>query len=113
MTESIVALSIVLAITRHVCNYAAFAGARASMYGGMGDQMRGQAAARSIVAVMGRGTSFVTGSGDGSRFRVEVLSPFAYALFNNGGGSKIWVASVAPMYVQLPSPQEKGDNASR
>ena len=56
LTETIMALTIVLAIffglvhlsllavTRHVCNYAAFAGARASMYGGTGDQPRGQAA---------------------------------------------------------------------
>lgn len=125
MTETVVALTIVLAIvfglihlsllaiTRHVCNYAAFAGARASMYGGAGDAMNAQAAARGIVSMMGRGTSFVSGVGDSSRYRVEVLSPFIYPLFNNGGGSKVRVASVAPQYTQRPNPPEKGDNAGR
>ena len=125
LTETIVALTIVLAVffglvhlsllavTRHVCNYAAFAGARASVYGGIDDQLRGQAAARSVTSMMGRGTTFMKGYGDGTRFRVEVLSPFSYALFNNGGGAQIRVASVAPMYVQRPVPPEKGDNAGR
>jgi hypothetical protein len=125
LTETIVALTIVLAIffglvhlsllavTRHVCNYAAFAGARASMYGGMDDQMRAQAAARSITTMMGRGTTFVSGYNLGTSFRVQVLSPFSYALFNNGGGAKVWVQSVAPTYTQRPIPPETGDNAGR
>jgi hypothetical protein len=53
LTETIIALTIVLAIffglvhlsllavTRHVCNYAAFAGARAALYAGQGDQQQG------------------------------------------------------------------------
>ena len=125
LTETIIALTIVLAVffgllhlsllavTRHVCNYAAFAGARASVYGAADDQMRGEAAARAISSMMGRGTTFVRGDGDGTRFRIVVLSPFSYALFNNGGGAKVFVASVAPMYIQRPSPKEKGDNAGQ
>ena len=125
LTETIIALTIVLAVffglvhlsllavTRHVCNYAAFAGARASIYGGIDDQMRGQAAARSVTSMMGRGTTFMMGYGNGTQFRVQVLSPFSYALFDNGGGAKVIVASVAPMYVQRPVPPEKGDNAGQ
>ena len=124
LTETIIALTIVLAIffglvhlsllavTRHVCNYAAFAGARATVYGEAGDQSRAEAAARSITGMMGRGTTFVRGVSTRSRYRVEVLSPFAYPLFNNGGGAKIWVASEAPSYVQ-PAVPETGDNAAR
>ena len=124
-TETIIALTIVLAIffglvhlsllavTRHVCNYAAFAGARTSVYGGADDASRGESAAQTITSVMGRGTIFVSGVNDGSKFRVEVLSPFSYAFFDNGGGSRVWVASEAPVYTQSPSPREKGDNAGR
>jgi hypothetical protein len=125
LTETVIALTIVLAIffglvhlsllavTRHVCNFAAFSGARASVYGGGEDQAQATFAARDATRMMGRGTAFVAAYGDGSRFQVKVLSPFSYALFDNGGGSRIWVASEAPMYVQSPSPPEIGDNASR
>jgi hypothetical protein len=124
LTETIIALTIVLAIffglvhlsllavTRHVCNYAAFAGARASLYNGAGDQTRAEAAARAIVGTLGRGTTFERGVYDQSTYRVVVLSPFAYPLFNNGGGAKIYVASAARMYAQ-PSIPEEGDNAAR
>jgi hypothetical protein len=124
LTETIIALTIVLtivfglihlsflAVTRHVCNFAAFAGARATVYGGAGDDSRGQAAARSIVQMLGRGTTFLQSSADSSGYRVDVLSPFSYPLFNNGAGSKIRVSSLAPRYTQ-PSISEAGDNARR
>ena len=124
LTETIIALTIVLAIffglvhlsllavTRHVCNYAAFAGARASLYAGQGDQPRAESAARDIVRMLGRGTTFVRADSGRSSFRVTVLSPFAYPLFNNGGGAKIYVASESRMFPQ-PSIPEAGDNAQR
>jgi len=123
-TETLVALTIVLAIffgllhlsllavTRHVCNYAAFAGARAAMYGEAADAYQASAAANDVTRMLGRGTDFVSGSSYGATFRVQVRSPFSYALFNNSGGAKVIVQSEAPMVTQSPVPKEGGDNAS-
>ncbi len=124
LTETIIALTIVLAIffglvhlsllavTRHVCNYAAFAGARASLYDGVGAQPQAESAARDIVTMLGRGTTFVSGTSTRTSFRVVVLSPFSYPLFDNGGGAKVYVASESRMFPQ-PSIPEAGDNAKR
>lgn len=124
LTETIISLTIVLAVfwglihisllavTRHVSNYAAFAGARASVYGGAGSSFRGQAAAHQITGTLPRGTQFLWGRAQGRRYRVELLSPFSYALFSSGRGSLVTVASESPLYVQ-PNIPEAGDNAGR
>lgn len=127
LVETTIALTIVLlvvfalvhlsmlAVTRHLANFAAFSAARASVYAGAGDRGRAEEAARSILRVLPRGTEFVrldpNVSGRGM-LRVEVLSPFSYPLFSSGAGGKVTVAAEAPLYVQ-PSIAEAGDNASR
>lgn len=127
LVETVLALTIILlvvfallhlsmlAVTRHVANYAAFAGARASVYTGVADRSRAETAARVITRVLPTGTEFrrlyphVPGRGT---LRVELLSPFSYPLFGSGGSSKVMVAAEAPLYVQ-PDIREVGDNASR
>lgn len=125
LVETIIALTIVLlvvlalihtsmlAVTRHVANYAAFAGARAAAYGEAQDRSRAEQAARFITRVLPTGTQFlrlqpnVPGRGT---LRVEVASPFSYPLFSNSGGGKVIVAAEAPLYKQ-PDIPEAGDNA--
>jgi len=123
LVETVIALTIImmivlgliqlsmLAVTRHVSNYAAFAAARASVYGASG-LMQAQAAARDITSVLPRGTQFLGALPSGSSLRVQVSSPFAYPLFTTGPGGKVIVAAQAPTYTQ-PTILEAGDNASR
>jgi len=120
MVETIIALSIVvlivfglihlslLAVTRHVCNLAAFSGARAAVYDG--SPIRASQAARAITGVLPSGTWFRSAERSAGGFRVRVESPFGYPL--TGPGGRAIVTSVAPMYVQ-PHILEVGDNASR
>lgn len=127
LVETTIALTIVLlvvfalihlsmlAVTRHIANFAAFSAARASVYSGASDRGRAEQTARSILRILPRGTEFlrldpnVPGRGT---LRVEVLSPFSYPLFSSGASGKVTVAAEAPLYVQ-PSIAEAGDNASR
>lgn len=99
-----------LAVTRHVCNFAAFSAARAAVYNGMGDMPRAQEAARSITGMLPSGTQFLFAWPTRDAFRVRVNSPFGYPL--TGPGGRVIVAAEAPMYAQ-PNIPEVGDNASR
>jgi hypothetical protein len=122
LVETVIALSIVvmivfglihlslLVVSRHVCNFAAFSGARASVYGGTGDQSRAQEAARVVTGFLPSGTRFLWARPSAGRFRVQIDSPFGYPL--TGPGGHAIVSSAVPMYVQPPVP-EVGDNASR
>jgi hypothetical protein len=127
LVETTIALTIVLlvvfalihlsmlAVTRHVANFAAFSAARASVYTGAGDRGRAEDSARSILRILPRGTEFLRlqpDAGGRGTLRVEVLSPFSYPLFSGGAHGKVRVAAEAPLYVQ-PTIAETGDNASR
>lgn len=103
-----------LAATRHVCNFAAFTAARILAYGG-GERGRADQAARTITAMLPRGTVFLRaspgqGCASGECVKVQVQSPFAYPL--SGPGGRVVVASEAPLYEQ-PTIGEVGDNAQR
>lgn len=120
MVEAVIALSIVvlivfglihlsvLAVTRHVCNLAAFSGARSAVYDG--SLTRSGQAARAITGVLPSGTRFLSAERSPGGFRVRVDSPFGYPL--TGPGGRAVVTSVVPLYVQ-PYIPEVGDNASR
>jgi hypothetical protein len=122
LVETVIALTILvmivlglihismLAVTRHVCNFAAFSAARASVYNGMGDLPRAQEAARSIMRLLPSGTQFLLAEPTRGAFRVQVNSPYGYPL--TGPGGRVIVAAEAPMYAQ-PNIPEAGDNASR
>lgn len=122
MVETVIALSTVvlivfglihlsmLAVTRHVCNLAAFSGARAAVYGGTGSLSSAAQASRAITGTLPSGTRFLSARPASGGFRVQVDSPFGYPL--TGPGGRAVVTAVAPMYVQ-PDIREAGDNASR
>ncbi|MCX6552464.1 MAG: pilus assembly protein [Acidobacteria bacterium] len=99
-----------LAVTRLVCNLAAFEAARASVYSGAGDYPRAYETARSITSMLPAGTRLMLAVPQQDTFRVQVHSPFGYPL--TGPGGRAIVASEAPMYTQ-PDIPEVGDNARR
>ncbi|MEW5982529.1 MAG: TadE family protein [Acidobacteriota bacterium] len=123
MVETCVSLTIVmmivlalihlsmLAVTRHVTNYAAFAGARVAMYGGRQDA-RPREAGTTVLRILpwGGGASKLERVGD--NYRVELRVPFAYPLFNNAPGGRTVVRSEAPVCAQ-PDIPETGDNAAK
>lgn len=84
-----------LAATRHVVNYAAFAGARASVYGGRGDAV---AAARDVTRILDYGRPATVSVG-ASGVRVRYPTPFALPIFNQGQ-RQVVVQGEAPMIVQ-------------
>lgn len=108
MVETLLSLSLLLVIvmgllqlallasTRHVVNYAAFAGARASLYGNQGD---GRAAARDVTRILGYATRTPTLSPGRTRFRVRYPTPFALPIFNQGQ-REVVVTGEAPVFVQ-------------
>ena len=100
-----------LAATRHLSNYAAFAAARASMYDGFSGLGQAEGAASDITSVLPRGTYLVGAMPGMSNMRVEVSSPFSYPLFSSGSFGGVMVAAQAPMYKQ-PYISEQGDNGS-
>jgi len=85
-----------LAATRHVVNYAAFAGARASLYGQAG---QGIAAARDVTNILGYATRAPTFNADRSAFRVQYPTPFALPIFNQGQ-REVVVVGEAPVFTQ-------------
>ena len=97
-----------LAVTRHVCNLAAFEAARVSVYGG--DDARSYETARTITGMLPAGTKLMEAYSKKDYFRVQVQSPFGYPL--SGPGGRAIVASEAPTYTQ-PNVKETGDNAAR
>lgn len=121
MVETIISLSLVmmivlglihlslLAVTRHVGNFAAFSAARILVYGS-GELPRAQEAVVTTLRMLPEGTEYRWAAPASGVFRVEVSSPFGYPLF--GVGRRLTVESRAPMYTQ-PFIRETGDNASR
>jgi hypothetical protein len=100
-----------LASTKHIVNYAAFAGARASMYGASDSRSAGQdrLAVREVTRMMNWGrpaTSDATPQG----YRVSYPTPLAFPLFNHAAGNIVIVTAVSPV-PQQPSIPEQGDNA--
>lgn len=85
-----------LAATRHMVNYAAFAGARASLYG-QGNQAT--AAARDVTNILGYATRTPTFSAGRSTFRVQYPTPFALPIFNQGR-REVVVVGEAPVFTQ-------------
>ena len=105
-----------LASTKHMVNYAAFAGARASMYsaadsaryaGGPMDRL----AVQEVTGMLDWGRPPRTAR-VGNGYRVEYPTPFAFPLFNDAAGNVVVVTSVAPIARQ-PDLPEVGDNAAR
>jgi len=104
-----------LASTKHIVNYAAFAGARASMYN-PSDAARTAGAMDRLAVEEVTGMMFwgrrprtaITGNG----YRVLYPTPFALPLFSHAGGSVVIVTSVVPVARQPDLPEE-GDNAAR
>lgn len=127
IAETVIALSLVmtfvlaivylslLASTKHFVNYAAFAGARAAMYGGgapwpSGGSLDGPAV-RAITSMINWGMRPDSGTTrDG--YRVAYPTPLAYPLFNDAPGHIVKVYAVAPIATQ-PTIREEGDNADR
>ncbi len=122
LVETIIALSLLmmiilglihlsfLAVTRHVCNLAAFQGARVSVYGGLGEAPRAYQAARTVTGMLPAGSRLMLAVPGRDTFTVQVHSPFGYPL--SGPGGRAIVKSEAPMYTQ-PNIPEEGDNARR
>jgi hypothetical protein len=105
-----------LASTKHIVNYAAFAGARASMYNAAdvaraGGGAMDQRAVEAITGMMYWGRP-AHGEAMGSAYRVEYPTPFVLPLLNHAAGSVVIVTSVAPVARQPDLPEE-GDNAAR
>ena len=90
-----------LASTKHIVNYAAFAGARASMYGAADAARAGggsmpRQAAEAVTGMMDWGRPPRAGT-MGDAYRVEYPTPFALPLFNHAAGNVVIVTAVAPI----------------
>jgi hypothetical protein len=104
-----------LASTKHIVNYAAFAGARASMYSASDASRAGgpmdRLAVEEVTGMMNWGRPPQSGPATGG-YRVQYPTPFALPLFNHAAGNVVIVTSVAPIARQ-PDLPERGDNAAR
>jgi hypothetical protein len=104
-----------LASTKHIVNYAAFAGARASMYGASDAARAGgpmdRWAVEEVTGMMDWGRPPL-GQAAGNGYRVQYPTPFALPLFNHAAGNVVIVTSVVPIARQPDLPEE-GDNAAR
>jgi hypothetical protein len=127
VTETVLALAFILLIvlglihltflasTKHIVNYAAFAGARASMYSASDAARSGggldAGAVEAITRMMYWGRR-AQGQTTGDSYKVQYPTPFAMPLFRNAAGNVVIVTAVAPIPRQPDLPEE-GDNAAR
>ena len=98
---------VLLASTRHLVNYAAFAGARASLYGDGTAARQGREAVRQIGRLLDWGPDAQVVSSSRTRYRVRYPTPLAMPIFTQR--RQVPVLGEAPAVRQ--NVPERGDNA--